>query len=155
MYVIAHPRYRAHYHVTITSVLPFAVERDFRASNTDCLFDTKAVQALSSPLQAIKKAFPPIQQQTENTAITVRAMHDEVHILRREAQNSQERVLQEIIGLANHADHSSRNLDSAIVIALDSYSTKMNNLKHDLIFSQSQHTGEVIAKLEAMVGNIE
>ena len=123
-------------------------------SNTDCVFDAKAIQALSSPLQAINKAFPPIQQQTEDTAIIVRAMHDEVHTLRREAQTSK-RALQEMIGLANRADSSSRGLDSAIAMTLDSYSAKMNNLRHDLIFSQSQHAGEVIAKLEAMVGNIQ
>ena len=134
----------------LCSRLPLSV-----TSNTDCLFDAKAIQALSSPLQAINKAFPPIQQQTENTAITVRAVYDEVHTLRREAQNSQERVLQEMIGLANCADHSSRGLGSAIATTLDSYSAKMNNLRHDLTFSQSQQTGEVIAKLEAVVGNIK
>ena len=103
----------------------------------------------------MNKAFSPIQQQTENTAVTVRALHDEVHTFRREARNSQERRFQEIIGLANRADCSSRGLDSTIVMTLDSYSAKMNSLRHDLIFSQSQHTGEVIAKLEAMVGNIK
>ena len=123
--------------------------------NADCLFDALAILALSSPLQAINKALPPIQQQTENTAISVIAMQDEVHTLRREAQNSQERVLQEMIGLAGRADRSSRGLDSAIAMTLDSYSAEMNNLRRDLIFSQSQHTGEVIAKLGAMVGNIK
>ena len=82
-------------------------------------------------------------------------MHDEVHTLRQEAQNSQERVLQEFIGLANRADRSSRGLGSGITMTLDSYSAKMNNLRHDLIFSQSQHTSEINAKLEAIVGDIQ
>lgn len=124
-------------------------------SNTNCLFDTTAILALSSPLQAINHALPLIQQRTKNTANTVRAMHNELQSSRRETQDSRKGVLQEIADLANQANRSSRSLDSAITITLDSYGAKMNKLRHDLEVSQSQHTGEVIAKLEAMVGKIE
>ena len=122
---------------------------------TDCLFDALAILALSSPLQAINHALPLIQQRTETTAATVSAIHDELHSSRREAQDSRKGVLQEMTDLANRANHSSRSLDTAITITLDSYGAKMDKLRHDLEVSQSQHTGELIAKLEAMVGNIK
>ena len=124
-------------------------------SNTNCLCDAIAILALSSPIQAINHALPLIQQRTENTATTVRAMHNELHSSRREAQEYRKGVLQEMTDLANRANRSSRSPDTAITITLDSYSAEMNKLRHDLEVSQSQHAGEVIAKLEAMVGNIE
>ena len=82
-------------------------------------------------------------------------MHDELHSSRREIQDSRKGLLQEMTDLANQANRSSRSLDSAITITLDSYGAEMNKLRHDLEVSQLQHTGEVIAKLETMVGNIE
>ena len=125
------------------------------SSNTNCLIDATAILALSSPLQAISHALPLMQQRTEYTATNVKAMLDEFHSSRRDAQDSRKGVPQEMTDLANRANPSSGSLETAIIIRLDSYGAEVNKLRHDIEVSQSQYTGKLIAKLEAMVGNIE
>lgn len=93
-----------------------------------------------------------MKQQTESTAITVKAVHDETHDLRQDARNFQENMLQELTNLTNRAESSANSLEMVITRAISSYSAEMNQLQRDLQFSQSQDTGDVAAKLEAIVG---
>ncbi len=112
----------------------------------------RAIQALSSPIQAINQAFSLIQQQTEDTAITIRAVHDEVHDSRQSTQDFQETVLQELTRIANHINSSSSSLETTISMTLDHYSTGMNQMKRDLHSAHTQPISKVFAKLEAIVG---
>ena len=111
-----------------------------------------AVQTLSSPLQAIKQAFPLLQEQNEATAIALRAVRQEAHDSRQEARHFREKTLTELTKLADRANSSPNSLERTIAITLDRHSTKMTQLKHDMQLAHSQHTGEVVAKLEAIVG---
>ena len=111
-----------------------------------------AIQTLSSPLQAINQAFPLLQEQNEATAITVRAVRQEAHDSRQEAQHFREKALTELTKLADRADSSPNSLERTIAITLDRHSAKMTQLKHDLQLAHSKYTGEVVAKLEAIVG---
>ena len=96
-----------------------------------------------------------MQQRTEYTATTVKAMLDEFHSSRGDSQDSRKGVPQEMTNLVNRANPSSGSLETAIIIRLDSYGAEVNKLRHDIEVSQSQYTEKVIAKIEAMVGNIE
>lgn len=60
-------------------------------------------------------------------------------------------MLQELTNLTNRADNSANSLETVIARALSSHSTEMNQLQRDLKFTQSQHTGDVVAKLDAIV----
>lgn len=110
-----------------------------------------AIQALSAPLQAINQAFPLIQQQTEDTALAVRAVHDEAHDSRQDSLDFRAKVLMELTKLAERVDSSPTSLERTITMTLARHSAGMNQLQHDLQFAHSKGTGEVVAKLEAIV----
>ena len=93
-----------------------------------------------------------MQQQNDDTAITLRAVHQEAHDSRQEARNFREKALTELTALADRVRGSPNSLERTIAITLDRHSAKMTQLKHDLQFAHSQYTGEVVAKLEAIVG---
>ena len=114
-----------------------------------------AIQALSSPLQAINQAFPLIQQQNDATATTLRAVHQETHDSREEARIFRNKALTELTKLVDRVDSSPNSLERIIAITLDRHSAKMTQLKHDLHFAHSENTGEVVARLEAIVGVLD
>ena len=113
-----------------------------------------AIQALSSPLQAINQAFPLIQQQNDATAITLRAVHQEAHDSRQEARNFRDKVITELTKLVDRVDSSPGRVERNIITSLDHHGAGMSQLKHDLRYAHSQDTNEVVAKLEAIVGVI-
>ena len=111
-----------------------------------------AIQALSSPLQAINQAFPLIQQQNDATAITLRAVHEEAHDSRQEARNFRGKVLTELTKLADRVDSSSGSLERSITTSLNRHGARISQLKNDLQYAHSQDTNQVVAKLKALVG---
>ena len=114
-----------------------------------------AIQALSSPLQAINQAVPFIQQQNDATAITLRAVHKEAHDSRQEARQFRQKVLTELTKLADRVDSSPNSLERAIAIKLDLYSAKMTQVKHDLHFTHSENPSELLVRLDAIVGVVD
>ena len=116
-----------------------------------------AIQALSPPLQAINQAFPLIQQQNDATATTLRAVYQEAHNSRQEARQFQKNLLTELtklMKLTDRVDSSTSSLERAIIIELDHRSAQMTQLEHDLHSTHSENTGELLARLEAIVGVI-
>ena len=111
-----------------------------------------AIQALSSPLQAINQAFPLMQQQNDATAITLRAVHQEAHDSRQEARHFQEKLFTELTKLADREDSSPGRIERSMITSLNHHSAGMSQLKRDLQYAHSQDTNEVVAKLEAIVG---
>ena len=99
----------------------------------------------------MNQAFPLLQQQTEDTALAVRAVHDEAHDSRQDARDFREKVLMELTKLANCVDNSPGGLERTINMTLDRHSAGMNQLQHELQFAHSKSTGEVVAQLEAIV----
>ena len=126
------------------------------ASNTETAVRNNytAIQALSSPVQDIYQALPLIQQQSENTAITINAVHDEAQDSRRDFRDFRERALQGLTNLANQRENSPRSLETTIRMALDRYSAGINELREDLRSNHSQQTSHVNAKMEALVSNV-
>ena len=64
-------------------------------------------------------------------------------------------MLQELTDLASRVDKSPRSLETTIAMTLNRHSAEVNQLKHDLQFAHSQHTGEVVAQLKSMVSATE
>ena len=113
-----------------------------------------AIQALSPPVQVISQTLPLIQQQTQSTAITVRAALDEARGSRHDTQIFQDKVLQVLTNLASSVDNSPRSLETGIAMTLDRHLAGFNQLKQEMYCAHSQPSGEVLAKLDAMVGII-
>ena len=111
-----------------------------------------AIQALSSPLQAINQAFPLIKQQNDATAITLRAVHEEAHDSRQEARNFRRKILTDLTKLADRVDNSSGSLERSITTSLNRHGAGISQLKNDLQYAYFQDTNQVVAKLEAIVG---
>ena len=111
-----------------------------------------AIQALSSPLQAINQAFPLMQQQNDATAITLRAVHEEAHDSRQEARNFWEKALTELTKLADRVDSSPGNLERSIATTLNRHGAGMSQLRNELQHAHSQDTNQIAAKLEVIVG---
>lgn len=114
-----------------------------------------AIQAISSPLQAISQAFPLIQQQTEDIGIAVKAVRSEAHSSGQVTQDFRETVLRELTRLTDSVASSPSSLETAIRFTMDRYSTRMNQINCELQAVQSRDTGELLAKLDAMAGTID
>lgn len=124
------------------------------ASNTEAAVNNNqtAIQGLSSPLHVISQAIPLIQGRTEDTAITVRTMHNDAHASRQDDREFRVKVLQGLTNLVNCVEGSSMSLETAIATTLERHSAERKHLEHDMHFAHSQQTGQMVAKLEAMVG---
>lgn len=116
------------------------------------MIDATAIQALSSPLQAINQTLPIIQQQTEDIAISIKAVHHEAEETRQDAQFFRDKVLEDLTDLVDRVDSSSNSLENTIAMTFSRQSDGMNRLSHELRFAHAQDTGKLFAKLEAMVG---
>ena len=81
-------------------------------------------------------------------------MYDEARDSRQEARDFREKALLELTKVADRADSSPGSLERTIATTLTHHSAGMNQLTHDLQLAHSQNTGEVVAKLEALVGII-
>ena len=113
-----------------------------------------AIQALSSPIQAINQAFPLIKQQNDATAITLKTVHKEAHDSRQEARQFRDKALMELTKMADRVDSSPKSLERSIATSLNRHGAEMSQLKYDLQYAHSQDTNKVVAKLETIVGVI-
>ena len=84
-----------------------------------------------------------------------RAVDHEANNSRQSTREFRETMLQELTKLANHVSTSSTSLETTISMTLDHHNARMNQMKHDLYFAHSQDSGEVVAKLEAIVGIVK
>ena len=82
-------------------------------------------------------------------------MDHEAYNSRQSTRDFRDTVLQELTKLANHVNTSPRSLETAISMTLDHHNARMDQMKRDLHFAHSQDTGEVVAKLEAIVGIVK
>ena len=109
------------------------------------------VQALSTQLQSLHQAIPPLQQQANDVASHVVVLHSSFRQLNRDVRSLHAEGFQQLAELSRSIQNSGANVETAISSKLGEYSEQMHRLGQDIINDILPHKDEQFMRLEALV----